>query len=313
MTGAASTDDANGNRPSTGRLSEAVEASVRAARRRYEPDQIILFGSTARGENGPGSDVDLMVIVPDGRGPGADAVEREEWPAGKGNESGSGQTFVRTDIILTERECARRNKNSTTRIHGAAFADGVTVYARPGTEPLPTGAEYVEVGGMTIKKTSYEPEKAARDVERADLLADQARNTGLKEGELAAQVACEGFQESIEFSLKALITAHGERVPHTHNLERLRDEAEKLGEKIRAQKNGPLLRELSPYAGRRKYEAGQPSINPRETARDAGILAIDMLNHAKARVPEFCEATTARNKAAEAAPAAPGPERTDER
>jgi uncharacterized protein len=32
----------------------------------YGPDQIYLFGSTARGDAGPDSDYDLMVIVPDG-------------------------------------------------------------------------------------------------------------------------------------------------------------------------------------------------------------------------------------------------------
>lgn len=32
----------------------------------YHPERIYLFGSTARGEAGPDSDYDLMVIVPDG-------------------------------------------------------------------------------------------------------------------------------------------------------------------------------------------------------------------------------------------------------
>ena len=31
----------------------------------YRPERIYLFGSTARGESGPGSDYDLMVVVPD--------------------------------------------------------------------------------------------------------------------------------------------------------------------------------------------------------------------------------------------------------
>jgi len=31
----------------------------------YRPEQIYLFGSTARGESGPDSDYDLMVVVPD--------------------------------------------------------------------------------------------------------------------------------------------------------------------------------------------------------------------------------------------------------
>jgi predicted nucleotidyltransferase len=31
----------------------------------YQPERIYLFGSTARGESGPDSDYDLMVVVPD--------------------------------------------------------------------------------------------------------------------------------------------------------------------------------------------------------------------------------------------------------
>jgi predicted nucleotidyltransferase len=41
-----------------------VEA-VRRLQELYHPEQIYLFGSTARGESGPDSDYDLMVVVPD--------------------------------------------------------------------------------------------------------------------------------------------------------------------------------------------------------------------------------------------------------
>jgi len=42
-------------------LAEAVRRLVEA----YQPERIYLFGSKARGEDGPDSDYDLMVIVPD--------------------------------------------------------------------------------------------------------------------------------------------------------------------------------------------------------------------------------------------------------
>ena len=42
-------------------LTEIVTRLVNA----YEPERIYLFGSHARGEEGPDSDLDLMVIVPD--------------------------------------------------------------------------------------------------------------------------------------------------------------------------------------------------------------------------------------------------------
>jgi hypothetical protein len=38
---------------------------VRRLQQLYQPEKIYLFGSTARGESGPDSDYDLMVVVPD--------------------------------------------------------------------------------------------------------------------------------------------------------------------------------------------------------------------------------------------------------
>ena len=43
-------------------LSEVVRRLVEA----YRPDYIYLFGSVARGDAGPDSDYDIMVVVPDG-------------------------------------------------------------------------------------------------------------------------------------------------------------------------------------------------------------------------------------------------------
>ncbi len=42
-------------------LSEIVRRLVEA----YEPEEVYLFGSRARGDTGPDSDYDLLVVVPD--------------------------------------------------------------------------------------------------------------------------------------------------------------------------------------------------------------------------------------------------------
>lgn len=47
------------------RLDEAVKRLVDA----YRPERIYLFGSRARGDSGPDSDYDLMVVVPDSAPP----------------------------------------------------------------------------------------------------------------------------------------------------------------------------------------------------------------------------------------------------
>jgi predicted nucleotidyltransferase len=51
------------------RLTEAV----RRLRDAYSPERIYLFGSRARGDDGPDSDYDLLVVVPDGVAPEARA------------------------------------------------------------------------------------------------------------------------------------------------------------------------------------------------------------------------------------------------
>jgi predicted nucleotidyltransferase len=43
---------------------QAIERMVQRLVERFDPDQIILFGSQARGTASPGSDVDLLVIMP---------------------------------------------------------------------------------------------------------------------------------------------------------------------------------------------------------------------------------------------------------
>ena len=47
--------------PEVAKLTDVVERLVEA----YQPERIYLFGSKARGDMGPDSDFDLMVVVPD--------------------------------------------------------------------------------------------------------------------------------------------------------------------------------------------------------------------------------------------------------
>ena len=42
---------------------ESIETVVRQIVERFEPEQIILFGSYAYGRPGPGRDVDLLVVI----------------------------------------------------------------------------------------------------------------------------------------------------------------------------------------------------------------------------------------------------------
>ncbi len=50
--------------PTIGSLHSQIERMVATVVNRFAPDKIVLFGSHARGEAGPDSDVDLLVIMP---------------------------------------------------------------------------------------------------------------------------------------------------------------------------------------------------------------------------------------------------------
>jgi predicted nucleotidyltransferase len=54
---------------------DVLQQMVRAIVREVDPEQIWLFGSRARGEGGPDSDVDLLVVEREPFGPGRSRLE----------------------------------------------------------------------------------------------------------------------------------------------------------------------------------------------------------------------------------------------
>ncbi len=51
-------------RRKTPNIEREIQKMVRRIVRRFHPERVILFGSHARGEAGPDSDVDLLVVMP---------------------------------------------------------------------------------------------------------------------------------------------------------------------------------------------------------------------------------------------------------
>ncbi|MDI6716860.1 MAG: nucleotidyltransferase domain-containing protein [Actinomycetota bacterium] len=84
------------------------------------PEKIILFGSAARGEMGPNSDVDILVVVKPG-------VHRRKL-AGEiyKNLIGVGQAV---DVIVVTTEDIERYKDSFALIIEPALKEGQVVYA----------------------------------------------------------------------------------------------------------------------------------------------------------------------------------------
>jgi len=98
-----------------------VRQMVRRIVSRFHPERIILFGSHARGDAGPDSDVDLLVVMP------VEGSRRE-----KAVEIGVALHDIRVpkDIIVTTPEAFESRKEIVGTIERPAAIQGRVLYAR---------------------------------------------------------------------------------------------------------------------------------------------------------------------------------------
>ena len=100
-------------------LDDLVHRIVDAA----NPLRIILFGSAARGDMGPHSDLDVLVVLPDGvqTAPAENAMYRRMWGLG----------FAVDIIAVTEDEIEQHGSNPYLVIH-TALSRGKEIYRAAG-------------------------------------------------------------------------------------------------------------------------------------------------------------------------------------
>jgi predicted nucleotidyltransferase len=102
---------------------QAIEMMVTRLVDRFDPDQIILFGSQARGSAGPGSDVDLLVVMPFSGSKRAKQLEMRV---------ALHDIAVAKDIILATPDEVARRRDIVGTIIRPALREGKVLYARPG-------------------------------------------------------------------------------------------------------------------------------------------------------------------------------------
>lgn len=100
---------------------QAIDAMVDRLVERFDPDQIILFGSQARGTAGPGSDVDLLVIMPV---TGSKREKRIEMRVALHDIA------VPKDILVATPDEVARYKDVVGAIIRPALREGKVLYAR---------------------------------------------------------------------------------------------------------------------------------------------------------------------------------------
>ena len=104
--------------PGPEHVAEAVRRLVAAA----DPLQIVVFGSVARGEAGPDSDLDLLVVMPDG-------TDRKS--ARRVLSLSLGTLPVPKDVVVTTPAHSAEHADSCWHIVATALREGHSVYSRP--------------------------------------------------------------------------------------------------------------------------------------------------------------------------------------
>ena len=99
-----------------------IEAVVQLIAERFDPEQVILFGSFARGEAGEHSDVDLLVVLRTGTG--------RQQPGNPIRRAIAEQFLLPVDVIVRSSEAVAEQSNNPYSLVYRALEEGVVLYER---------------------------------------------------------------------------------------------------------------------------------------------------------------------------------------
>ncbi len=104
------------------KIDRTIKRMVKRLVKRFDPEQIILFGSHARGAARPDSDIDLLVVLPLQGSKRAKQVEMR---------LALHDIRVPKDIIVATPEEVARQRNIVGTLIRPALREGKVIYARP--------------------------------------------------------------------------------------------------------------------------------------------------------------------------------------
>lgn len=246
------------NPPPAGRLRAAADYVMDRTR----PDQLILFGSAARGEFRERSDFDFLVVRSSANGD-----EPPERPA-RWEHPDTGDEI---DVLFADADLLEERRWTAGTVHCAILAEGATVFCDDNGNTVKTARDAGEEAAEMARQGKYEPWQAEEFTREARLYMRHADTAAEEE---AWGNACRQLQESAERSLEALVIARGSPFSYIHDR---------------------VLQAVSTYAGRARY-GSQYQENPEELYKAFRPTAEDLLQTASTRVPELLAAHADRKK-----------------
>jgi uncharacterized protein len=99
---------------------DQIDRMVKRIVKKFRPEQIILFGSHARGDAGPDSDIDLLVVM---------AVDGSKFEMGLAIRLALGDFAIPFDLVVSTPEEFAWRKDVIGTIEWPATREGKVVYA----------------------------------------------------------------------------------------------------------------------------------------------------------------------------------------
>jgi predicted nucleotidyltransferase len=106
------------------KVAELLDEIVQRILAVSDPEQIILFGSYARGDAGPDSDLDFLVVKAEEATPRRESVRLRRALRG---------LLVPIDVIVTTSQQIDRHRNTVGLIYRPALKEGKVLYERSAT------------------------------------------------------------------------------------------------------------------------------------------------------------------------------------